>query len=400
MSDNVYWTLLPAIAITLSIQFFGFPALGPDAAVGVVAVAWAVTAVWLARLAARRAKAMADAVPAGETGKPGEEWNRTLAVLSDLVEREIHGVCEEIERVRALVTEAVHKLTESFSSLGVQTRNNEDMVHEIIGRHSGVSDNSGQSESRLNIRNEASDLMEHFIETLVGISKQSVTTVHKIDDMVDQMDAIFNLLENVKSIADQTNLLALNAAIEAARAGDAGRGFAVVADEVRQLSLRSNDMNEEIRDHVTAGKEAIATVRSTVGEMAARDMNTTIQIKEKVDQAFEDADAFNQYLAERIGELSAISEQIDTSVGDAIRSLQFEDIVVQSLSAADGHVARLVELSGIVSGACNTANDSADAGVCCKNLQDRLGELNEHWARDSAKAVSQVSMQAGEAELF
>src|SRR3546814_974622 len=67
--------------------------------------------------------------------------------------------------------------------------------------------------------------VRHFAETAVGlmsgladalgqVSRQSVTTVGQIDEMVKHLDAIFDLLGDVKTIADQTNLLALNAAID------------------------------------------------------------------------------------------------------------------------------------------------------------------------------------------
>src|SRR3546814_6363889 len=93
--------------------------------------------------------------------------------------------------------------------------------------------------------------------------------------MGKHLDAIFDLLGDVKTIADQTNLLALNAAIEAARAGEAGRGFAVVAEEVRSLSERSTNFNEQIRKLVSVSKDAIAKVRDTVGDMATRDSSVS-----------------------------------------------------------------------------------------------------------------------------
>src|SRR3546814_17142084 len=94
--------------------------------------------------------------------------------------------------------------------------------------------------------------------------------------MVKHLDAIFDLLGDVKTIADQTNLLALNAAIEAALAGDAGRGFAVVPEEVRSLSERSTNFNEQIRKLVSVSKAATAQVRDNVGDLARRVSSVSI----------------------------------------------------------------------------------------------------------------------------
>src|SRR3546814_3928049 len=84
------------------------------------------------------------------------------------------------------------------------------------------------------------DLLEHFVGLILQLSSESLRIVYRIDEMSEEMDAVFALLRNVDTIAEETNLLALNAAIEAARAGEAGRGFAVVAGEIRNLADRKS----------------------------------------------------------------------------------------------------------------------------------------------------------------
>ncbi len=395
-----YFSFLPAPVATLLVLFTGVAQVSPATSVVLVSLAWLPSVFWLMRRTQRLEMRLNQALPVEGSSESGADWREALAIISELFEGEIRDVYEEIGRVRALVSEAVIKLTGSFEDLGEQTRSNENMVHEIISRQAGVVDSPDDTDDRLNFMSEASELLEKFIATLVDISKQSVHTVHKIDDMVDQMDNIFSLLQNVKGIADQTNLLALNAAIEAARAGEFGRGFAVVADEVRLLSHRSASMNDEIRECVAAGKQSIEVVRLTVGEMAARDMNETIQIKERVDKAFADADEFNSYLSQRITDLSKVSEGIDASVGDAVRSLQFEDIVVQSLQAADRHMDRLTELSEILVSLRQKSVDQEAHAALMGELHGRLDELSRSWKSGNAKAVNQTSMQAGGVELF
>src|SRR3546814_16548785 len=76
--------------------------------------------------------------------------------------------------------------------------------------------------------------VRHFAETAVGlmsgladalgqVSRQSVTTVGQLDEMVKHPDALFHLLGDVKKISDQTKLPALTAALDAAGSGTAGR---------------------------------------------------------------------------------------------------------------------------------------------------------------------------------
>lgn len=74
-------------------------------------------------------------------------------------------------------------------------------------------------------------------------NRQGVESIKNLDRHIK---LIFEIVEQVKSIAGQTNLLALNASIEAARAGEHGRGFSVVAEEVRKLALQSAGASDDI----------------------------------------------------------------------------------------------------------------------------------------------------------
>jgi methyl-accepting chemotaxis protein len=241
--------------------------------------------------------------------------------------------------------------------------------------------------------------MEGLVEVLARVSQQSSVTVQNIDAMVKHLDAIFELLGDVKSIADQTNLLALNAAIEAARAGEAGRGFAVVAEEVRNLSERSTNFNEQIRKLVFSSKDAIAKVRETVGDMASRDTSASLQSREEVRRLLGQVEEMDQTFAVGIREVSGASQKIGQAVAHAVRCLQFEDIATQSLTAADKHVGRM-EAIGAEADQLRTMFDDASkptltAAGCATPVAPQ-----QDWRQAQHKPVAQLSMESGAVELF
>ncbi|MEE9342071.1 MAG: methyl-accepting chemotaxis protein [Gammaproteobacteria bacterium] len=364
----------------------------------IIAFAWLSSGAFVARKLSLMARELSD-IQIRERELKG---NHVLA--SDVVDQVLHLVGKELESMQDelnrsgnLVSEAVVTLSKNFHSLNAEAQAEEELVHSIIessSRQGGESDDSGVK----GLVNQADNLMQGFIDTMVEISGQSVATIHDIDDMVEHMDGVFTLLGDVQEIADQTNLLALNAAIEAARAGDAGRGFAVVASEVRDLSVRSAGLNEQIRDSVNKSKTSIATVRETVGQMASRDMSDSLKAKTQVEETFHNMGDFNEMLAVQITKLSTHSDQIAADVGEAVRSLQFEDIVTQSLGVVNRHIERLTELSVFIE---NTHRDSNEIDlIALTKAKDKLQGLQDSWTIEHNKIVGQDSMNEGDIDLF
>ncbi|VAW80352.1 hypothetical protein MNBD_GAMMA15-1394 [hydrothermal vent metagenome] len=390
-SFNWLRALGPGLAGTLTVLVgSGLEWLGESTFTPILllAASWAVGIVWTGRTLFHRA--MAEDALASQVATAAE-FKAVCAPIKNLLADEVSGTRDEVERVSSIVQEAIASLTESFHNLSDNSQRGENMIHGII--EYGAGENNQQS-----FLKEASGLLQNFIDALIGVSKQSIETVHRIDDMVEHMDSVFRLLDDVKNIADQTNLLALNAAIEAARAGEAGRGFAVVADEVRQLSMRSNKLNQEIIEGVNAGKLAIAAVRETVGEMASRDMNDAIAGKEKVDDAFMRSKEYNLFVAEQIGQLGDVSDSITKSVGNAVRCLQFEDMVTQSMAAAEVHLQRLNELELMLERLVDLSFEpESEALSALKGEMDAFsaGKIHSH-----KKAVVQSSLDGGDVELF
>ena len=368
--------------------------------VGTAFTAWLGTAAWqvIARPAFSpepRAASEGDLVPL---------VSGLLTELDGAAVSQLDGAGGEIRRASTLLREAIAVLAKSFQGLSDLSKRQEAIVQEIIGRSTDSSANGNFNASRF--ADEAAALLDGFVEILVAVSRNSVAAVHHIDDMVSELDGVFGLLDDIKKLAKQTNLLALNASIEAARAGETGRGFAVVADEVRKLSLASSGLNEQIHARIYGAQDAIARVRETVGEMASRDLNTTIDAKERVNQVMDQTSSMNLYFAEKISEVSEVSEQVASAVGDAIRSLQFEDMTTQVLAAAERHVERLKQLSA---GVDELRRNSLDAvplqgGSPCvpalRQLREKVQQHREAWSGTDHKAVQQESMAAGDVQFF
>ncbi len=102
---------------------------------------------------------------------------------------------------------------------------------------------------------------DSFAQSAVEIANKGGEVVKKMVDMMnainDSAHQITNIIDVIDNVAFQTNILALNAAVEAARAGEQGRGFSVVASEIRNLSKRSSESAQGIKNLIINSAERI-----------------------------------------------------------------------------------------------------------------------------------------------
>ncbi len=319
----------------------------------------------------------------------------------------------ELSQVRDLVAESVGNLNQSFYGLSDDTRKQEKTMLALVGRMSDEAqlqekNNHGHTGSDFvsvdRLAKETSSILKEFVQVMTDNSKHSMDIVTRIDDLSDELEDIFRVLTDIKTIADQTNLLALNAAIEAARAGEAGRGFAVVADEVRNLSLNSNNLNDQIKHKVEKAQEAIKFTRSIVGETASQDLTQVMSGKASVDDMLGSLVEMDEFINRKLNEASSINHSISEKTGVAIRSLQFEDIVRQVSNHADKKVDHLGEfIQHLTSGLC-----SIDGSMNQDEYEKKILELKAELEQVSKTITElpkktpagQQSMVEGGVDLF
>jgi methyl-accepting chemotaxis protein len=321
---------------------------------------------------------------------PAPDVWECLPAIRDTVEEEVERITEAVTQTREILRDAVAGLHQSFHGLYSQTQAQHQFVVSLMGDMTGQTNTTQSSHLTMQQFTEAtSSLLQYFIDLVINISTQSVETAYKIDDMVRQMDGIFALLANIKTITDDTHMLALNAAVEAAR------GFAVVAAEVRRLSQHARQFSERLRTQIEALKTTTAAVRKVVGGVASTDLNISLDAKGRVDAMMVDINKVNERVAQSLQAISTVMQQLHTDVGVAVRALQFEDIISQLLHYTETPLGTLRCLGTALAEAAET-NDSTPLLALATTMAHRReeGQTEDH------KPVAQTSMHAGDVELF
>ena len=329
-----------------------------------------------------------------------EDFQQLMQRSAEEMERQFDHLDRELLQVQNLQGDAISGLMQSFSGLESQSREQETLTRSLVAR---VADNTGDSSGISTLASEASELVQMFVESITAMRDGSVEMVNVFIEMKDQISTVEKMLGEIDGISSQTNLLALNAAIEAARAGEAGRGFAVVADEVRALSLRSNEFSSQIRAEYAKTRDSMDQASVIVARMASRDMEMTLNSKDRVAELMQEVTNINAGMADQLREVSSMSEEIGQNVAIAVRSLQFEDMTRQLVDHMRKRLQAFHEFLGTVDG-LRSGLLSDEGAEIERQLQERIAQLHVNFDESAEilekSPIHQHNMDESEVELF
>jgi len=131
-------------------------------------------------------------------------------------------------------------------------------------------------------------------------------------------------------------------------------------------------------------------------------MTVAISSKANIDQMMEDIVLINANITRNVGEISKLTHNIEASVGNAVRGLQFEDMarqLIEYLQFNLQHFESLADEINIGLGVFKTGSqpnwrDELQQGA------DRLQAMKQQWRVRKSNIVSQSSMDEGDVDLF
>ena len=280
----------------------------------------------------------------------------SAAALQDL-----RAIEDQVAQARELLTDAIRKITSNFRVLDHQTAAQKTLIKDVIDAISGSSGKNTNHISAQVFARETSQVLHQFTDLLATVSKQSIRTVYRIDDMARELDHVFKLVASVNEISEETFILAVNATIEAAHADGGGRSFSVIAANVRELSKKTRRFNEQIESQIVKARQAVGEVREIIGDMASRDLNVALAGKERIQEMLLQLQTVERFVATSLDKATESAGHIRNAADEAVTALQFEDILMQMLEQIVARVDDLKQMHAEAAPAAAAAlADSAD----------------------------------------
>jgi len=312
--------------------------------------------------------------------------DRTSAELSDsrsdasaAFRAAIDACCENLERARGLVSDAVAQLLASFLNL----RRIVDHQHAVLLSITDSLRQNGQGEG---FTGATIHLVNEFVEQVVRVSHESMRIIDQLHETGGHVDNIVEHADKIDGLARETRFIAMNARIETQRAGESGRTFKVVAEEVKRLAKASSELSVHIRREVSECHASLQTTHRTAASLAGHDMNTAIESRGAIIGAIEKLSEVNSTLQDT---LVSVGQMVD----DAVRALQFEDMVMQILVDTMDRLRKLGLIANELFSTADSPRSELDNGRMAALSIDLHG-----LAR--VGSVSQASVNQGSVELF
>jgi methyl-accepting chemotaxis protein len=304
------------------------------------------------------------------------------SVALDAAIQHVIGVMKaDLGRAKLLIADAGRQLHDAMTTLGRAT---EQYRHALVTVERTLYDSEHAERS---LGGASSALLEEFVRNMVRVSRDSMSTIEEIFVLGEQMALLVKHAEGIDGLARETRLIALNARIETQRAGDAGRTFEVVADEVKRLANASLSLSERMGTAVRTCEQRIAHVRATAESLASNDMSSAIQAHKGLGAAIAALDQVQR-------ELGVDLSQVEGSVTQTVRALQFEDMVTQILDLTIGRMEIVARMLSRVLGLCSGALRDAESA---RAIQDIVEELR---AISQLSLVQQTTVTEGTVDLF
>jgi methyl-accepting chemotaxis protein len=324
---------------------------------------------------------------------------RLAAREAAMLEGQVNFLTPELLQVDSLVREAAGTLEDALRTLNHSVLEQHSLASQIqSAMHSSPEGGAAADGGFDSLSATIMSALDGFVGNLIEISRSSVELADQVEDIRERSDRMESMLDELSEIAGRTHLLSLNANIESAHARQFGAGFAIVAGEVSKLADRSTTLSATIQEQVHGTRAALERTDTQVQAIASKDMNVALASKGESAALVQALQASNNRVKDLVGQLEANAQTITAQVGHVVRSLQFEDLVHQTLMACLKELGNLMEQAEAWKMLESRLSAGEPEAAAMAALEAQLGEIEA--ARVQFRTVKSGSLAAGDVDLF
>ena len=303
---------------------------------------------------------------------------READAVSELGQLAIDDIVDALARAQQILQDAVSNLSASFDGLRVTLEEQ----HSLLLSMTSIEGNDSASR----VAKVTSKLLKGFVDDVLRVSYGSMLVADQLFTTAERLGEVTERTKQLDRLAGDSHFIALNARIEAQRAGDTGATFNVVANEMKRLAAESSKLSARIDKEVASCMESLHRSQDATQALASHDLTTAIESNTALLASLQNLNAVNDSMKTGL-------ERVSNNVANALRALQFEDMLTQLLEHTKARVLQVSELFCDALIALTDDNDDEQARTRLAGIATNLGTAG-------AGPVAQQSIDKGSVELF
>jgi methyl-accepting chemotaxis protein len=330
------------------------------------------------------------------TGQQFSQQVLTLASqLNTTASQQVAGTQEQVAAVSE-VTTSLEELNESASQIAASAASASEAANQTVQVATEVRETNEVVKSAVTEGNQA---VEQAIDSVARVRNRIELLGQRLLHLTEQTRQVSSIIDIIEEIADETHLLALNASIEAAggisheessdattRTTSRGDRFGVIALEVKNLSDRSREATEEVRQGIAEMQGAVAAA-VLVAEEGKKETSAALSRSQI-------AGAVIEKLNEVISSSVSRADQILTSVEEV--NLRCDEISVATSQQRTANQQILFTMRNIVEVSQQSAGVVTELSETAHRVNSHVNELNQVFDKpiESIRATGLVSVPA------
>ncbi|MDA3958947.1 methyl-accepting chemotaxis protein [Oceanispirochaeta sp.] len=306
----------------------------------------------------------AEVLRQDETGVIAEQVNIMTDNMRQIVQRlksDVMTLNDSIQEMSSSSAEISTTSNEQASAVKEIVSTMEDSDRLSKGIEKKVAEVSQIADHSKSIVNKGVDHVEQSLVKMDEIRISNHDTISGIRSLSEKIEAIWEIVTIINSIADQTKIIAFNAELEASAAGDAGKNFQIVASEIRRLANSTVNSTSEIKNKINEIQYSSDRL-ITASEDGTNKIDEGGKLTEILHQTFEEI--------LQTSEISADSaKDISTSIRQQV--LAFEQILLT-----------LKQISAGINNFVISTKSTADITQRLKTMSDNIAEFLSGYKTD------------------
>jgi len=307
------------------------------------------------------------------------------------IDDELASIRGQVEQIQSLLKDAIASLYSSFEQLDTHTSEQMQLMEKFIFDTTGESKDVLDGQNIFQRTHDASHVLKDLVAREIESSEEvlaALMTMEKLKHQIVDMD------DEIRCSGEVINAMA---ALEHIEGDDSAELRALIEKE--QTFQKKRDVTIKVI------KSNFSKVHRHIDISAHRDIKDVYAARESVEQLLQHIYGVDEMISGCRSKVTDVNGAIRKDLGNLVRSLQFEDIVGQSLGHTTLHLERM---DGFVKRICQgvSAMQEMDAGDIpsytgqLRQLQNDVMAYRDALRLEELNPVSQQNMDEGDVDLF